>query len=389
MYSGEEKPSCLNCRRQKEKCDYSLKLNWDGRSKRRSSIESTSPMSSTGSTHVFSFALSPFPVQQTTSCGPESSSSETTGNDHFRDTGVPKTVSPSPAHDKELLDRQPSLDVQSFNQSAWTPGELPMEIDNLLQIHNPTLPWPEQSLHLGTAMQDVFPPLPSTQDKSYPSPAETASEMSHGNGAFSLDDHIFSKPAQDMPLASEVQNNHVSNALASSSYNVPTSSVPIDFLLDKPEDHRSSDGLVNLSTSEGRWHMYLNSATDNYGLDCGRKDLDLNKNDDHAAIDVRHALGLIGLQCKPQGSFRSSKKNDAVQEGSPGATRYTYYSSPVPVDIPRYLSPLPSTLLKNPINLMYFHHFINHTARMLVPHDCENNPFVSVLPSSKLRNRMR
>lgn len=335
-------------------------------------------MSSTGSTNIFSFALSPFPIQQPTSCGPESSSPETAGNTKFQDTVISDTVSPKPTPGKDVLDAQSSSDVQSFDQEAWTPGELPVELEDLLEMHNSTLPWPEQSLHLGTAVQDVVSSLPSTQDKSYPSPAETASEMGNSNRAFSLDDHIFGKHVQETPLPSGVQNNHVSNALASSPYNMPASSVPIDFLLDKPEDHRRSDSRVDLPTSEERWHVYLNSVTDNYGLDYGGKDLDLNKNDDHAAIDVGHALQLIGLHCRPQVSFGS-------QESSPGPLRYSYYSSPVPVDIPRYLSPLPSTLLKNPVNLMYFHHFINHTARMLVPHDCEDNYFVSVLPSSKLK----
>src|SRR5689334_10960507 len=33
--SGEEKPSCVNCQRQGETCDYSIRLNWDGRSKKK------------------------------------------------------------------------------------------------------------------------------------------------------------------------------------------------------------------------------------------------------------------------------------------------------------------------------------------------------------------
>jgi hypothetical protein len=35
------------------------------------------------------------------------------------------------------------------------------------------------------------------------------------------------------------------------------------------------------------------------------------------------------------------------------------------------------------MNLLYFHHFINCTARILVPHDCERNPFRHILPESK------
>ncbi|GAB1191860.1 hypothetical protein APSETT444_001043 [Aspergillus pseudonomiae] len=50
------------------------------------------------------------------------------------------------------------------------------------------------------------------------------------------------------------------------------------------------------SSAERKWHAYLTSVTDNYGLDCGRPDLDLNKNDDHSAIDINYALDLISSQ---------------------------------------------------------------------------------------------
>ncbi|MCJ1474671.1 hypothetical protein MMC13_003331 [Lambiella insularis] len=32
---GEEKPACINCERQDEQCDYSIRLNWEGRTKRK------------------------------------------------------------------------------------------------------------------------------------------------------------------------------------------------------------------------------------------------------------------------------------------------------------------------------------------------------------------
>ena len=53
--SGEEKPRCTNCERQGETCDYSIRLNWGGRSKKdrrgtgsdASSAASGSPYEST------------------------------------------------------------------------------------------------------------------------------------------------------------------------------------------------------------------------------------------------------------------------------------------------------------------------------------------------------
>lgn len=61
-----------------------------------------------------------------------------------------------------------------------------------------------------------------------------------------------------------------------------------------------------------------------------------------------------------------------------------YYAKPVAIKIPQDLEPLPPQLLENGMNLLYFHHFLNHTARILVPHDCDMNPFRMVLPQSRL-----
>lgn len=135
------------------------------------------------------------------------------------------------------------------------------------------------------------------------------------------------------------------------------------------------------SVAQNKWQTYLSSVTDNYGLDSGRPDQDLTFNNDHAAININYALDLISYR----GRNQETPESTASQPLSEPQVQFCggYYSSPVPIDVPRYLSPLPSSLLQNPINLMYFHHFLNHTARMLVPHNCDNNAFISVLPSSK------
>lgn len=306
-----------------------MKLNWGGRTKRRESVEPASPVSRAGSTHVLSFAQSPV--------------SESPGRISDVSSGGISQMSPVATH--------------SHGYQSTLTTEEPHEFDSLMHMQH-SISWSDQPLQLGV---DIMSPLQSVQDKSYPSPSETTSDRPLG-----LDDHH---------LFPEQQQGHVPVTLSTPSCEVPAtaSSVPIDFLLEKP--HRTGPDSLDPSTPEGRWYTYLNNVTDNYGLDCGREDLDLNKNNDHAAIEVRPALESIGFQGV------NSEQNNCVQSEAPA--RYDYYASPVPIEIPRYLSPLPATLLKNPINLMYFHHFINHTARMLVPHDCDDNPFVSVLPSSE------
>jgi len=46
---------------------------------------------------------------------------------------------------------------------------------------------------------------------------------------------------------------------------------------------------------------------------------------------------------------------------------------------------LPPILLDSDSNMMYFKHFLGHTARLLVPHDCSENPFKMVLPQNAAR----
>lgn len=39
--------------------------------------------------------------------------------------------------------------------------------------------------------------------------------------------------------------------------------------------------------------------------------------------------------------------------------------------------------MKTQMNLLYFHHFLNHTARTLVAHECSDNPFREILPKNE------
>lgn len=129
-----------------------------------------------------------------------------------------------------------------------------------------------------------------------------------------------------------------------------------------------------------------------YGVDRGFPDLDLPKNSDAIALNgFTPALSTPGLYrgesvgeadetvTPVEFGFGLFNADDAHSDGG-------YYAKPVTVSIPRSLGTLPSTLSENPMNLLYFHHFLNHTARILVPHDCIENPFRSILPKMALRD---
>jgi hypothetical protein len=119
-----------------------------------------------------------------------------------------------------------------------------------------------------------------------------------------------------------------------------------------------------------------------YGYDHGFHDLDIPRNDDNHVVlpkspDLRRASAAVSEVSTSSGEMDA--KQIAFEPGG-------YYAQPVPIKIPKQLEPLPEELLRNQMNLLYFHHFINHTGRILVPHDCPDNPFRSVLPQMAVRN---
>ena len=176
---------------------------------------------------------------------------------------------------------------------------------------------------------------------------------------------------------------------ASSSYG-PTASrrLSVNSLLSGPPG--SGDSLVNLDNlaSQGPFSDDADGLI-TYGFDEGNPDRDMPHNDDKNAISVHSPT--ISARSRSFPSIDSSEEDSGASENNAGLltkevvfTRRGYYAHPVPIRIPQSLEPLPSQLLDNPMNLLYFHHFLNHTARILVPHDCQANPFRNILPLSKV-----
>lgn len=144
-------------------------------------------------------------------------------------------------------------------------------------------------------------------------------------------------------------------------------------------------GLVS-SEVHGRQYPIGDSSYTTYGFDLGYPDLDTPKNDDANAIVILSpptgSVGFAGYgqyDASSDFSFGIRSKDIAFEKGG-------YYAKPVPIKISKSLEPLPTLLLENSMNLLYFHHFLNHTARILVPHDCEQNPFRNILPKMAVRH---
>ncbi|KAL0781352.1 hypothetical protein CaCOL14_002687 [Colletotrichum acutatum] len=122
-----------------------------------------------------------------------------------------------------------------------------------------------------------------------------------------------------------------------------------------------------------------------YGFDLGIPDADIAQNDDAGSIfptvsSTRYSGRFLQAMC----GGSNSQQSETINGTMPGVW---YYGQPIPIWIPRNIEPIPAKLRENPMNVLYFHHFLNHTARVLVPYDDpKSNPFRTILPQMAVGN---
>ncbi|KAF2644372.1 hypothetical protein P280DRAFT_505155 [Massarina eburnea CBS 473.64] len=416
---GEEKPRCLNCDRQGETCDYSIRLNWGGRTKR--SLDDNAPASGTSSAtnspHTMTLSFDNIiasPSSPSRSSGPKSKLAR-----HARSQSATLVSSDASMIDPELV-RMSNSHSQPINT-----------LDTLT----------EHGFHVeDTRRQPMSAPFTIQQSRGgfdYPSPNESSFDSSSFSTANYPCTNVESPPSMPPPLqrnslyATSFSRQHTEPADVSHRhqrrYSVESPATPdacspqtgpptpyssfIPMPL-TPNSSVSSDDPVLRTTSKqpstqylptdlrrlsvqslldppnhgsesnrGRQYPIGDTEYTTYGYDIGLPDLDTPRNDDANAIAVfsppSGAMELDGHT--PYGNTEVRGKDMAFESGG-------YYAKPVPIKISKSLEPLPPLLLENPMNLLYFHHFLNHTARILVPHDCERNPFREILPEMAVKN---
>ena len=158
------------------------------------------------------------------------------------------------------------------------------------------------------------------------------------------------------------------------------SRMSVNSLLSQPPDFHHEPGRNGDAVLGFDAEPPLTGGFIEYGLDDGAPDHDIIEHPDAGPrVLIFPMIDRINLdrqmRAEAPGSAVAPERKTLLTAGS-------YYATQVRIRIPRKLSPLPMALSEHPINLMYFHHFLNHTARLLVPHDCLENPFRSVMPSS-------
>jgi hypothetical protein len=412
---GEEKPACQNCVKAGETCDYSIRLNWGGRSRKdkdtngadpggftfvatpnsTAAAVATSPRIAGGHEHVFS-------AQRIVTSAPTVQQRPSSSNDRK----LPPTPDVTPTGDAGAAHIDPRLRL------AKQQYQFPQQ----QQQEQAPRPMSENGAQRPASLQHTYS-LPHFNSILEPGQTERSPPTSTPND-FSWSPQHRSKRAKLSPRASPI-NNQPSPVFAVPHYPAQSEHTPgsnyftphsINSIVNTPATPGSSvhsgspypvPALVSVSheqpdlrrlsvksllsdpsdITDYTWSSSESHRLRAYGYDHGLPDVDIPRNNDMAAIgprspDLRRASAAVS---EVSSDSEVDPRQIAFERGG-------YYAQPVAIKIPRALEPLPRELTDNPMNLLYFHHFLNHTARIMVPHDCPENPLRGVLPQMAVRN---
>lgn len=371
----EGKPKCSSCLKLGEECDYSIKLQWGGRSKKEQNAFSAMANASPGFSTI---AFNPSDMSATIDAAPTTlgQSSErdvdraygnnaTTANARLESSigfyghGLPSNSSGGQNPEYTL--------PEPYRTTASPSGQN----YRLPSISNPPSPydftWSNQD-RSKRARSDM------TKDPSRELPPLFARPDLPGSRSALVSQYDHSSPGSIAYLS----NNSAPSPLTAGT---PVRRLSVNSLLSGPAGDYASPGSSN---DFNRGFRRIDSdGLAIYGYDYGMPDLDIPKNDDLAAISpqtpatsMQSPSSIFDLVWSPSQLSDPALEKPAFEKGG-------YYARPVPIRIPTELEPLPPQLKDSPMNLVYFHHFLNHTARILVPHDCPDNPMKTTLPRSK------
>ncbi|KAI9728939.1 MAG: hypothetical protein M1828_000024 [Chrysothrix sp. TS-e1954] len=418
---GEEKPACTNCERQGEQCDYSIKLNWEIKGPKKSH-GSSAGWSITGPRAVApeisasrSYQGSPNttlrPRPSDSPRRPASSGQLSSSRSLAMTPGTPGLSSPAIAPKKCSSDQSSYIQRLSDGSSSGIYSA---------SSHAANIKTTDDHHRYDSTSACV------TDVASYPSigRSQVSESQEERSGKRVKVESTSSDTSGDdfkMPFnARSGSPSHGSSSFPQSFTSTPTLPsftttptlpsllpMPPTSSVDQParpvygassEDHRTPEDSRKLSIKS----LILKSEEvdpdeddetmiPTLGFDQGRHDLDLPRNDDAQALTAyspSSTLRQLDSDRFPSPSYAGSTNGFGfgLQAKDSRIDTQGYYAGPVPIRIPPSLQPLPDLLRENPMNLLYFHHFLNHTARILVPHDCPDNPFRSILPQLAVRN---
>lgn len=396
----EAKPRCSNCVKLNEECDYSLKLQWGGRSKKEQNAFSAMANATSGFSTI-NFAApgaSPAAAVPTSAQTPSGSEGQYSTPDVANRDSSSRVDTQSTSFNHETEQEAQS---SSYTVRPSTYPEPPNSYSSLPQF---ALPNPYHSMNPPTGQHYRSPSLtrpPSPYDFAWSSEDRTKRvRLVSGDGPPRSLPPLLPRPGlpepvgssfspydQPSPGASYMSVNSAPSPLTPGSSSAHASPglrrLSVNYLLSGPAgDHASP------RSSYDRFGGYrkVEDGCTIYGYDYGLPDLDIPKNDDNGAINPQTPAASMQSPSLSDAAWSPSQLYESPLE-KPAFERGGYYARPVPIRIPLELESLPAQLSDSPMNLIYFHHFLNHTARILVPHDCPDNPLKSTLPRSTLRQQ--
>ena len=395
----EARPKCQQCIRNGEAvCDYSIRLNWEGRFKRKEP-STPEPGESSGSTSKETpqcrstrTSLILHPGGRTTASSPSNPDATFARAEASRASTAFYSRPPVPGSES-------SFSYTSASGSSHEVGSIGVPEERSAFIPTTMLPLPQVSLGQASAFDPSVLALGSVRQGMQPWPAatpppagyegqRTTTESARGTSAphYATSNVMSTHPRLAVaPVASG------SLGVGESGWmGIPVSSSASSVTSEERSAHSRTSPLLP-SNILGSRRLSVNSlltqeesnaeqAFEYFGLDRGYPDRDIPSNDDAHALDP---AALAPGQIQP--SDEPSSPTTAFGFGQTGADSLRSqhcYAEPLQVKIPAAFQPLPPLLFENPMNLLYFHYFIEYTARILVPHDCPANPFRIILPQS-------
>ena len=432
---GEQKPICENCEKTGQICDYSIKLNWDGRTKRKGGLEN----------HLTVHTLrNPSQIQRQSSNTPtidleQRQPHEFPSLHHSQSFNKPLLATPpsvvGAAGLLDAADVRPTANatlppITSYaksreEKSSPYPSPAASNLDDSLMagskrclfhailppLSPSDMPPPQQNSPLrmmaasathvdsGHKRARLSPPMSSNSDLHHQSTSQETIRMRVG--AFpstvrwppqSLSRHSNCTPVNGIsPVPSSPAPSSTGSGESHQSRTRPS-------FLPQQDRRMSIESLISgssytRSASESAVLGHVRNCSDSsfqtsyYGVDSGYPDFDVPSNNDQEALnDTASSFSATPFSTT---SLGAASENQHYTLKSPVDTSYhlrrrqPFYNIPIEVKIPEDFEPLPPILLHQPMNLLYFHHFISHTGRILVPHDCSGNPFRKILPKSR------
>ncbi|UNI14783.1 hypothetical protein JDV02_001379 [Purpureocillium takamizusanense] len=366
---GEEHPACKNCLKTGDICDYSIRLNWEGRRTKRSRRETQPDFDDSAQAIGQELWFNNFATATPTSAGsPQFLMSEPTS----RQTNSPEPVLVPAAKKRRSTFGELTFVDETPSQAAFAARKRFGDLSGLFSLES--------------SAPAAFVPSPA-QDAQH-NKAKSFTELRKLDLG---EAHLSSSPFMTHVTASPVVPDlPLTPAASSYSDDILCQSHWLDKLpLGSPDSRLSMSSDMIDAGDPSSWytgpepHPETENGQRFYGFDLGRRDDDVASNDDEGAVSL-----VTPTRCEPHRWAVNSSDLAGKQPPAPGGGQVGgYYDEAVPILIPWELEPLPDKLRNNKMNLLYFHHFINHTAKVLVPyHDTNSNPMSRSLPQMAFRN---